>query len=527
MSLQTRFVLLFLSFGFLFGTRQAEAQKAPANWYLMSPAKDKVYGTGANKAYEMLQGRTPREVVVAVIDGGTEIDHEDLKGRLWSNPREVAGNGMDDDGNGYVDDIHGWSFLGGEDRDINHEALELARLVWRERKYFSGKDTTDLSAEDAARYEAYTTLQAEFDQEHADLQRQYEGIRLVADHIRKVKESSGGVFSKQANKAYKPSDDMGKRLRKTMKVLLLLMPADQLEKEVLMADESMGPMLAMNFLDTDSLRRIVVGDDPANGSQKVYGCNRYEGPDGMHGTHVAGIIAASRGNGLGIDGVASNARIMVLRAVPNGDERDKDVANAIRYAVDHGASIVNMSFGKYYSGEKSLVDEAVRYGMAKDVLFVHAAGNESKDRDQEITYPCRKLDDGKEVTNWIEVGASSSSRKGKKIVAAFSNYGAGSVDLFAPGEDIWSTIPNNGYGDASGTSMAAPVVSGVAAMIRGYFPELTASEVRQVLMATVEPYGKKVRVPGKKEKARMQDLCISGGFVSAENAVRYLLGQGR
>lgn len=517
----------FLALVFLLQGEFSFAQKAPANWYLMSPVKDKVYGTGADRAYDLLKDRMPREIVVAVIDGGTEIDHEDLRDRLWINQGEVAGNGMDDDGNGYVDDVHGWSFLGGVDRDINHEAMELARLVFRERRYFADKDTTRLSAEDADRFERHVSLQGKFGEEHSEMERQYQGIKLVADHIRKVKESSGGEFSKAANKAYKPTDDMGKRLRKTMKVLLLLMSADALEKEVLMADESMGPMLAMNFMDTDSLRRIVVGDDPANGSQKVYGCNRYEGPDGMHGTHVAGIIGASRGNGLGIEGVASNARIMVLRAVPNGDERDKDVANAIRYAVDHGASIVNMSFGKYYSGEKSLVDEAVRYGMSRDVLFVHAAGNESKDRDQETTYPCRKLDDGTEVTNWIEVGASTSSRKGKKVIASFSNYGAGSVDLFAPGEDIWSTIPDNGYGDASGTSMAAPVVSGVAAMIRGYFPELTASEVREVLMATVEPYGKKVRVPGKKDKMRMKDLCISGGFVSAENAVRYLLRQGR
>lgn len=519
-------VFLLLSLATLLSGKWSFAQKAPANWYLMSPAKDKVYGTGAEQAYDLLKDRNPKEVVVAVIDGGTEIDHEDLKDRLWTNTGEVAGNGMDDDGNGYVDDIHGWSFLGGVERDINHEAMELARLVFRERRYFSDKDTSSLSAEDAARFQRYVTLLGAFDREHADLERQYQGIKLVADHIRKVKESSGGVFSKAANKAYRPTDDTGKRLRKTMKVLLLLMPADQLEKEVLMADESMGPMLAMNFMDTDSLRRMVVGDEPGDGSEKAYGCNRYEGPDGMHGTHVAGIIAANRGNGVGIEGVASNARIMVLRAVPNGDERDKDVANAIRYAVDHGASIVNMSFGKYYSGEKSLVDEAVRYGMSKDVLFVHAAGNESKDRDQELTYPTRKLEDGTQVSNWLEVGASSSSRNGKKLIASFSNYGAGSVDLFAPGEDIWSTIPNNEYGDASGTSMAAPVVSGVAAIIRGYFPELTAGEVREVLMATVEPYGKKVRVPGKKERVRMKDLCISGGFVSSENAVRYLLEKG-
>lgn len=520
-------ISLFLGVGLFLLPGLVSAQKAQANWYLKSPSSDKVFGTGADKAYELLQGRPHREVIVAVIDGGTETDHEDLKDRLWTNSREVPGNGLDDDGNGYVDDIHGWSFLGGQDRDINHEAMEIARLVWREERFFSGKDTLGLAGDEADRFLRYTALRTKFREEHSELENQYQGIKLVADHIRKVKQSSGGEFSKAANKAYKPSDDMSKRLRKTMNVLLLLMPAEELEKEVLMADESMGPMLAMNFMNTDSLRRIVVGDDPADGGQRSYGCNRYEGPDGMHGTHVAGTIAANRDNGLGIRGVAAHARIMVLRAVPNGDERDKDVANAIRYAVDHGASIINMSFGKYYSGEKSLVDEAVRYGMEKDVLFVHAAGNESKDRDLEMTFPSRKLEDGTEVKNWIEVGASTNSRKGKKLIATFSNYGAGSVDLFAPGQDIWSTVPDNGYGDASGTSMAAPVVSGVAALIRSYFPDLRASEVRELLMETVEPYSKKVRVPGKKEKVRMKELCLSGGFVNAENAVRQLLNQGR
>ncbi|MFZ9587649.1 MAG: S8 family serine peptidase, partial [Crocinitomicaceae bacterium] len=240
-------------------------------------------------------------------------------------------------------------------------------------------------------------------------------------------------------------------------------------------------------------------------------------------THVAGIIAAARKNGVGMDGIAADVRIMAVRCVPGGDERDKDVANAIRYAVDNGAKVINMSFGKYYTPNKELVDAAIRYAESKDVLLVHAAGNDAKNKDVEDSYPTRILNDGKWASNWIDVGASSSSKKGKKLLADFSNYGAKSVDFFAPGVDIYSTVPNAKYEDASGTSMACPATAGVAAIIRGYFPELTASEVREVLMKTVVNYNKEVLIPGANKSAKMPETCITGGFVNAAEAVSYLL----
>jgi subtilisin family serine protease len=242
----------------------------------------------------------------------------------------------------------------------------------------------------------------------------------------------------------------------------------------------------------------------------------------MHGTHVSGIIAATRNNGMGIDGIADNVRIMVVRAVPDGDERDKDVANAIIYAVDNGAKVINMSFGKYWTPNKDYVDAAIKYAQSKDVLLVHAAGNDGKNKDVEDSYPTRKLNNKEVAPNWIEVGASSSSNSSKTLIADFSNYGATSVDFFAPGVDIYSTVPDYSYENASGTSMASPAVAGVAAMIRSYFPELTAVQVREVLMATTTKYNKKVVAPNG-EKLKMTELCITGGFVNAANAVNYLL----
>ena len=288
----------------------------------------------------------------------------------------------------------------------------------------------------------------------------------------------------------------------------------------------MEGQIKMNSMNMDSVRQAIVGDNPLDVTEQYYGCNRYEGPDAMHGTHVSGIIAAQRGNGIGIEGIASNAKIMVLRAVPNGDERDKDVANAIRYAVDNGAKVINMSFGKYYTPHKEIVDDAIKYAASKDVLLVHAAGNDAKDKDQEDSYPTRLLNDNTKAMNWLDIGASSSSKK--KLIAEFSNYGKNSVDFFAPGVDVYSTVPDGKYEDASGTSMACPASAGVAALIRGYFPELSAEEVVEVLMKTVEPYSKNTITPGKSKKGgkvMVNELCITGGFINAANAVEYLFNR--
>jgi subtilisin family serine protease len=515
--------ILFTSALLLSGASILNAQKAPINWYLQSFAKDGVFGTGTTQAYEYLNGMTPQTVIVAVIDSGVEVDHEDLKGVIWTNKNEIPDNGIDDDKNGYVDDIHGWSFLGGPGGDIDHEAMEVARLYHNARRIFEGKDASKLSGKELDDYNEYLKLKEDFQKEQSEIETQEKNLGLLSGYIRKVKDASNGEFSKKTNKAYVPKDEMEKRIQKRVSLILLAYEAKDLDGMITEGAETYMNMAKYNGMNTDSLRHILVGDDPSNGEERFYGCNRYEGPDAMHGTHVSGIIAAQRGNGIGIDGIAANAQIMVLRAVPNGDERDKDVANAIRYAVDNGAKVINMSFGKYFYQDKALVDAAIRYAMDNDVLLVHAAGNDAKDKDVEDSYPTRRLSDGTIASNWIEVGAASVSKKGSKLLADFSNYGLTTVDLFAPGVDIYSTVPDGKYEDASGTSMACPATAGVCAIIRGYFPELTAAQVREVLMKTAVPCKKKVVVPGTKKKVKVTDVSISGGFVSAEKAVEYLL----
>lgn len=523
-----------LSFVFAAGISLAQTNAdpkpaAPANWYNKNSKEDKIYGVGTEKAYQLLKakGKTSKEVIVAVIDSGVETDHPDLKDVIWVNADEIPNNGIDDDKNGYIDDVHGWSFLGGAKEDISDESLELARMYHKEAKYFEGKTAATVSASDKERFDKFVKLKEDFTKEKTKNEQQYQSIKMIGDYINNVKAASNGVFSKETNKAYVPKDERETQIKKRMPFIFMAVKPEKLEDEIKHADESIGGMVKMMNIDADSIRRAVVGDNPDDMNQRMYGCNRYEGPDAMHGTHVSGIIAAKRGNGIGIDGIADNVKIMVVRVVPNGDERDKDVANGIRYAVDNGATVINMSFGKYYTPNKSVVDEAIAYAKSKDVLLVHAAGNDAKNKDKEDSYPTRILSNGTVADNWIEVGASSSSSKGKKFVADFSNYGKTTVDVFAPGVDIYSTVPNAKYEDASGTSMACPATAGVAALIRGYFPELSAAQVRDVLMKTSVPYTKTVAIPGvKKSKAKLKDISISGGVVNAATAVEYLLNGG-
>jgi subtilisin family serine protease len=522
-------ILIYLCSSLVFTSvaqkKEETPNKAPLNWYLKDPSQGGIYGVGAERAYELLNaaGKKPKQVIVAVIDSGVETDHPDLKDVIWVNEDEIPGNGIDDDKNGYVDDVHGWSFLGGVKEDIKDEASELSRMYHMESTYFNGKSESSFLAGDKTRYEAYLKLKKSFEDGLKGSQQQLASMKAFDSYMQNVKQASNGEFSKKTSADYAPVSDQEKRIQGRLKAILIAVPAATLESEIHRAIESVEESVKMSTVNADSIRELVVGDHPNDLTEKYYGCNRYEGPDAMHGTHVSGIIAATRGNGIGIDGIANCARIMVVRAVPNGDERDKDVANAIYYAVDNGATVINMSFGKYYTPNKEAVDAAIRYAESKDVLMVHAAGNDAKNKDVEDSYPTRILNDGKWASNWIDVGASSSSKKGKTILADFSNYGATSVDFFAPGVDIYSTVPDAKYEDASGTSMACPATAGVAALIRGYFPELTAAQVREVLMQTSVKYKKSIEIPSAKKSGKMTETCITGGFVNAAEAVEYLL----
>jgi subtilisin family serine protease len=511
------------------GAGAAQAQLSPAQrWQHLDQQADGVPGISADRAYrELLAGRTPTVVLVAVIDSGIDSTHEDLKAVLWHNGREVPGNGLDDDKNGYADDVRGWNYLGGKDgKNIAFENLEQTRLYTQLRPEMEGKKRKNLAPADQAKYDLYQQVKASQEKTRREEEASYLRLNNILASNRAVYTQVLGAL--QVEQLDSATLHQAARTRPDVPVAKALYTfihrnhfsgAEDMLKQLREAVEHYQNRVEKN-LNPDFHPRAIVGDDPADLTQTSYGNPDSQGPDADHGTHCAGIIGAARTNGRGIEGVADAVRIMSVRAVPNGDERDKDVANAIRYAVDNGAQIISMSFGKEFSPDKAAVDAAMRYADQKGVLLVHAAGNDNRNTDVDThNYPSAKYLDGQPIPNLITVGASSRLNT-PELVASFSNYGAQTVDLFAPGVDIYSTIPGGGYTEHSGTSMAGPVVAGVAAVLKAYYPQLTAAQLKQCILQSAVPNHTQVHKPGAKTLVDFATLSRTGGIVNLYAAVQ-------
>ncbi len=527
MKIKSLFIAGFMSAGLLVTAQDA----APENWFNLDKSQDNVAGVSTEKMYkELLKDRASQTVVVAVIDSGVDPRHEDLKSVMWVNKDEIPDNGIDDDNNGYIDDINGWNFIGGKNgENVNHETLEITRIVAHLQKKYEGKDPASLSKKEKKEYERYKKLEKEINDKREQITQQGMGYIMFASAIKKIKAGVGkDDITVEDLKAFKSDDEEVAGMLPRLIDIMDKQGASfkEIESEIAGASDYFSGQLNY-YYNTEYDPRSVVGDDYSDSYDRDYGNADVQGPDAMHGTHVAGIIGAVRDNDLGIKGVANNVEIMSVRAVPDGDERDKDVANAIIYAVDNGASVINMSFGKGYSWDKEAVDKAVKYAAKKDVLLVHAAGNSSLNTDEEDNFPNDRYEKRgwfrkKMAKNWLEIGALS-WKPGENAVASFSNYAKGNVDLFAPGYQINSTTPDQGYQALSGTSMAAPVIAGVAAVLRSYFPTLTAEQVKEIMMSTTTPINQKVKKPGHKdgdELVEFSSLSKSGGVVNAYLAVQ-------
>lgn len=448
--MQFKSFLIALGATVLYSHSYAQPIEGTLNWYNGEGA-----GMHTEKAYKKLKKKKSETVIVAVIDSGVDIEHEDLKGKIWTNKKEVANNGIDDDQNGYVDDVHGWNFLGNKNgENMNDARLEKARIFNKLSPKFEGISESEL--EDKTEFNLFQQVKEELENDRARFEPYMEMVK---------------------------SGSLGEDFTKYIK--------DQMEYN----------------LNPDFDDRKIVGDDPDDFNDRDYGNSDVEGPDALHGTHVAGIIGAVRGNNLGGDGVAENIQIMSLRAVPNGDEFDKDIALAIRYAVDNGAKVINMSFGKAYSPHGEWVYEAMAYADENDVLLVHAAGNDTKNIDVEPNYPTEFYDfQTKELINILTVGASTKDKE--NLVASFSNYGTKEVDVFAPGFEIYNTVPQSEYMNLQGTSMASPMVAGVAAMLKSYFPSLTMTDIKNAIINSVVV------------DDQLTSKCNSAGLVNVLNAVK-------
>jgi subtilisin family serine protease len=504
----------------------AAPDSSPSNWWLLDESTDHFPGISAERAYrELLAGMQPRrQVVVAVIDGGSDLEHPDLKAKEWTNAREIPGNGRDDDGDGYVDDVHGWNFIGGKDgRDVNQDTYEVTRVYVAGRARFEAPNADTASTPEVrADYQTWKKARAELQSKRAEDEQTLQTIQQYSQGMARIvgilKTAMHADSLTEANvNAFTTVDPTASQARK---VFLTLAAQGITQAEI--EEERKNTATQLQYgLNPDFNPRPIVGDNYADTHERTYGNPDFKGPTADHGTHVAGIIGAVRGNGIGVDGVTPNSvRLMAVRVVPDGDERDKDVANGIRWAVDHGANVINMSFGKSYSPQKSAVDEAVRYADAHGVLMVHAAGNDGARLDTFPNFPSRNYLGGGQARNWIEVGAVS-WKGADSLVATFSNFGKEEVDVFAPGVDILSTFPDGKYERISGTSMAAPVVTGVAALLMSYFPDLTADQVKHVILASAASHAtQRVFLPGQSSEVPFGELSESGGIVNVYAAVQ-------
>ncbi|MHB1922853.1 MAG: S8 family serine peptidase, partial [Chitinophagaceae bacterium] len=468
--------------------------------------------------------------IVALIDSGVDTSQEDLQGRIWTNPKEIPGNGLDDDHDGYIDDIHGWNFLGGKNgKSVTKESGEAEREFFRLRQKY-GEVKNPSHVKDKKEYAEWLGLKKKRKMDSINNSDTYLTVHLALTRLdlmdSVLKKASGKDTLYKSDIEGIESTDSLVRMAKDMTLRVMEQVPDDYSLDQLISEgkdylSGIKEKLAILNMDPNATRRKIVGDNPFDIKDVNYGNNNVSGSEDFHGTHVAGIIAADRNNGIGMNGITDDVKLMILRAVPDGDERDKDIALAIRYAVNHGAEIINMSFGKGYSPGKKWVDDAVKYAERKDVLLVHAAGNEGSDDDSVTVYPSPVfLNSHDTAENFITVGASSSGLEGD-LVPSFSNYGKKIVDLFAPGVDIYSTIPGNKYERESGTSMATPVVTGIAALLLEFYPKLSAVQLKYVLDHSVMKLpGKMVTKPGTQELVPFSSLSKSGGIVNAYNALK-------
>ncbi|UOQ70593.1 S8 family peptidase [Hymenobacter cellulosilyticus] len=506
----------------------------PTQWHHLDPAADKVMGISTNRAYELLRqlpAPTGAPVTVAVIDSGVDTLHVDLHRVLWRNPKEIAGNSRDDDKNGYTDDVYGWNFLGSKDgRNLLRDQKEETRLYARLKPRYEGKTLATVPAAQQAEFRLYEQAKAAYTRKTQEAQEAYQR------DTQQLTEDQAALAS------------LKKTLQTaTLDTALLRRPATADTSALRLAKMYYQGLRQMRLPNTDTLLnrfvrynrklkdrldydynlaydpRPLIGDQPTDLTERHYGNSNLSAPlkshGTAHGTHCAGIIAADRRNTLGVQGIADHVRILAVRAVPDGDEHDKDIANAIRYAVDHGAKIISMSFGKYFSPEKSVVDEAMRYAEARGVLLVHAAGNDHLDYDTTPAYPSTRYLSGKDIPNLITVGASARTND-ESLAASFSNYGRGTVDVFAPGMAILSTTPGSDYAEMSGTSMAAPVVAGVAAVLKTYFPQLTPADLKRIILQSAVPCHTQVRQPGSKQLVDFATLSKTGAIVNLYEALK-------
>ena len=511
------------------------AQDELINWHQLGPESEFPTGIRSAEWYAKAPASKPKTIVVAVLDSGVDINHPDLKDNIWINEDEIPGNKIDDDHNGYVDDISGWNFLGGPDgQSVVHESLELTRVYGAEKAKWEGVDTDHLKGKKKKEYEEFLKkkelVESKIESANAQITQVKAMQEIVVKSLTAAKEELNGDSLNLERLESSGNEDILIAARIIRNIEEQGVEVESIEWLMSVIDTQFLEQLAesekvINYsYNTEYNARTIVGDNYYDFTNRSYGNNDVRGDFARHGTHVAGIIGAVRNNAFGMDGIADHVAIMSVKLVPDGDERDKDVANGIRYAVDNGAQVINMSFGKGYSPEKYLVDDAMKYAAKHDVLIVQGSGNDGSDMDKNPEFPNdtylkKPLLGPKRAPNVISVGALS-PEGGENAVAEFSNYGKKEVDVFAPGVYIYATTPDNTYEYLSGTSMASPVVAGMAALIRSRYPDLSARQVKDIIISSTDKLPASVIQPGTFDTVPSSELSVSGGMVDLVSAMK-------
>ncbi|MEW7281148.1 S8 family peptidase [Aquimarina sp. 2201CG1-2-11] len=483
---------------------------------------DTIPGVSSDKAYRDILSKKGDTIVVAIIDSGVDIHHEDLKDQIWTNPKEIPNNNKDDDGNGYIDDIHGWNFLGNtKGKNAYYARLEYVRILKNKGLFNSigelvvPKEEKDSTILRMAKF--YKEEKALLDENKAYVLEQRNAYEKINKDLQNYFPNQKYTLEK-----LRTIDTIANPYLKTSVKTLHEFLEYELTQEWIQEFEEYNHIVEKYKLNPNYDDQKISGDDKTNIQDKNYGNNDIVGDITIdnHGTIVAGLIGASRDNEKGMNGIADKVKLMILKAVPHGDEYDKDIALAIRYAVDNGAKVINMSFGKFFSSQQKFVSDAIAYAAKKDVLIVHAAGNENSNIDAIRFYPTDYSQNGEFAQNFINVG-SSNYKLNRKLPSSFSNYGKQHVDVFAPGYNLYTTLPNNKYIHESGTSLAAPLVSGIAALLRSRYPDLKAAQIKYILMNSGYSYEVEVRIPGEENSPNVpfSELSKSGKIVNVYTAL--------
>lgn len=484
-------------------------------WWQKDVQEDTIPGISLDKAYrELLNNKIGQEVIVAVLDTKIDIDHEDLKDQIWVNSDEIPNNNIDDDKNGYIDDINGWNFLGNaKGGEVSHQSVELLRVIHKyESTYGVSKEISVPTKEVEVEYEKALE---EFESQRLEMLDAVDYVDSIANIYNNYKIDIVALLD---GKTYN-------EMALDSLLTIATVDKDNINWMKSMIDWGIEEDGVKSYIDHTNKELNTTYNKDFNERKYVDGGNNKVKENSMpfqHSTPVSGVLAATRTNDLGVQGFSDAIRIMPVVMVAHGDEHDEDVAKAIRYAVDNGAQIINMSWVKYYSTQTELVRAAFEYAAKKNVLLVTGSGNDSKDIDVELSFPTDFYLGEEIMDNFINTGGTT-SQLDSTIVAEFSNYGKKQVDIFSPAKDIFSSAPDNEYNSRRGTSFASPIVAGTAALLLSYFPQLTAIQLKEIILKSGTKLDILVNRPGDEDGAALvpfSELSKTGSILNVYAAIQ-------